>query len=115
MDYRKALFVDPVNRVALANLANADQAMGEDKEGLQAAQTALMVDETSEHALRSSRMYHVGPLSADDVVPFGMLAYTEPKLDIDRLCRVTYEIAGRRGFDVPPEVAERIERLGGHC
>ena len=115
MDYRRAHFTDPMNRLVLASLANADQATGEDQEGLQAAQMALTIEEASAHAMRSSRMYQMNPLSADDLVPFGMLGYTEPKIDVDRLCRVTYEMAGRRGVEVPSEITERISMLGGKC
>lgn len=115
LDYRRALFTDPTNRAALANLANDDQVVGEDQEGLQEAQMAVLVEEPSEHAMRSSRMYYMNPLSPDDLVPFGLLAYTEPKVDIDRLCRITYEMAGRRGVDVPSGVIEKIEKLGGKC
>ncbi len=115
MNYRRALFTDPINLVALASLANADQIIGEDQEGLQAAQSALMANEPSEHVMRSSRMYHMNPLSFDDLVPSGILSYTEPKIDIDLLCRITYDISVRQAVEVPEEVAEKIKSLGGKC
>ena len=104
MDYRRALFTYSINRAALASLANADQVIGEDQEGLNASQTALMAEYPSEHAMRSSRMYHMGSLSADDLTPFGILVYTEPKVEVDHLCKITYDMAGRIGVEVRSEV-----------
>ncbi len=115
MDYRRALFVDPFDRVVLSLLANTDYITGRCKEGLWAAQRALMVETPSEHAVRSISMYSMNPLSGDDVVPTGLLYYVQPRLDIAKLCRITYQMSGWYGRDVSPQVVDRIRALGGTC
>ena len=115
LDYRRALFINPMNRVILARLANIDNAMGEDYEGLWAAQMALMIEPPSEHAMRSERMYSMNPLSPDDVVPTGFLDYTLPQIDVNNLCNVIYQISSRHGLGVPSDVSNRIKALGGAC
>ncbi len=115
LDYRRALFIDPMNRAILARLANIDNTMGKDYEGLRSAQIALMVETPSEHAMRSERMYSIDPLSPDDIVPTGLLNNIDPQINVDSLCVIIYQISGRHGLEIPSDVAAKIQTLGGTC
>jgi tetratricopeptide (TPR) repeat protein len=115
IDYRRALFLDPLDTQALSRAASIDHALGDDEAALETATTAIMLRQSSEHASRSSRMYGTNPLFADDLLPLGLATYIEPKLAIDDLCSIVREASSRRGVIVPEAVKRRIVGLGGHC
>jgi tetratricopeptide (TPR) repeat protein len=101
MDYRRALFVDSINRVAWAGLAEVYEVTDNNQKGLHAARMAVMSEEPSEHSLRSSRMYHMNTISSDDLIPFGILDYARPRIDIDHLYKIINEMTERGGVEVP--------------
>jgi tetratricopeptide (TPR) repeat protein len=115
IDFRRALFIDPMNRAALARLAIDDEGLKLDEEGLSAAEEALMLEDPSEHAVRSSRIYGTSPLFPNDLLPEGMLPYLGPRIDGDRLCSALYRMAKRKDGGVPDEIVEKIRQFGGSC
>jgi tetratricopeptide (TPR) repeat protein len=115
LDYRRSLFMDPMNRATLARLAIIESAMGDNYEGLQAAEAAVMLTPASEHAVESEMMYGMNTLSSDDVLPSGLLGYTLPRIRVESLCKIIYQNFGIEGLEVPPDVIDRIHVLGGSC
>lgn len=115
LDYKRSLFMDPMNRATLARLASIENATGNNYEALQAAEAAVMRVPVSEHAVESEMMYGMDTLSSDDVVPSGLLDYTLPHIRVENLCKIIYQKFGVQGLEIPPDVIDRLHVLGGSC
>jgi len=85
-DLMRALFLDNNNRVALAQLAEFEWSNGHIPVGASLTYRALLTPPISVNASRVSRIYQRLPFTSDDVLPLGLLSYSEPEVNAPRLC-----------------------------
>jgi tetratricopeptide (TPR) repeat protein len=96
--YRRALFLDSVNVVARARLADHLYEEGHQQASLQNYRAALSRPLVSGHAKLCNRLYRL-PTVADDLLPAGLLRYCEPAIPYES-CQRFRLLCKLRGVDL---------------
>lgn len=114
-EFARALFLDGGNRLAANMLASVDWASGrvDAAEGLYAR--AILTPETSVHAERSWRLYHVQAPAPDDLVPLGLLPYLSPDIKPVQICNGEWLTRLRNNRIYSPDVIRRIAAQEAFC
>jgi tetratricopeptide (TPR) repeat protein len=86
--YEKATFLEPGDYSSLSGLARLYELEGKDQEAIDRYKKAIneWLSKLSSHAYRVQRLYRNAPIIADDVVPEGLLSYTQPAFDMKSTC-----------------------------
>ncbi|HEY6331823.1 MAG TPA: tetratricopeptide repeat protein [Blastocatellia bacterium] len=86
--YRKAVFLDKSDYLSASALGAVCEREGHTEEAISWYSKAIENWDQliSIHALRAARVYNTPYVVRDDIIPRGLLAYTEPELDRPGIC-----------------------------
>jgi Flp pilus assembly protein TadD len=114
-EFERALFLDRTNRLATNMLASIDREDGNPDSARRLYTRTLLLPESSVHAQRSWRLYHVLALVPDDLVPPGLLSYLSPEIRPLEICDESWlESLRQNGFETP-DVRRRISTQEKFC
>jgi len=114
-EFERALFLDRTNRLASNMLASIDREDGNPDSAQRLYAKTLLLSESSVHAQRSWRLYHVLAPVPDDLVPPGLLSYLSPDIRPLEICDESWLESLRENGVETPDVSRRISSQEKFC
>ena len=114
-EFERALFLDGTNRLPTNMLAAIDRVDGNPDSAQSFYARTLLLPESSIHAQRSWRLYHVPAPLPDDLAPSGMLSYLSPDIQPLDICDESWLQSLSESGVVTPDVSRRISSQEQLC